>query len=152
MSTTVTLDCATLAPAPVPSRLFHPCWGMRALPSTMQFAAGPSTPIPPNTTCNTGWPMTAITGTLTRSGPCSFVWGYSSGSFGILFAWTAGGYPLSCSINQTEMFPNWSFSNVVGTPTGSCSQNPTTGVVTMTFTGTISDGFCTCPITVTFNG
>lgn len=152
MSTTVTLDCATLAPAPVLNRLFHPCWGMRALPSTMQFAAGPSTPIPPRTACNTGWPMTAMTGTLTRSGPCSFVWGYSSGSFGILFAWTAGGYPLSCSINQTEMFPNWSFSNAVGTPTGSCSQNPTTGVVTMTFTGTISDGFCTCPITVTFNG
>ena len=150
--TTESLDCSSLAPAPAASRIYHPCWGNRALPSTLNFSAGPSTPIPPNTSCNTGWPTTVVTGTLSRTGVCDFAWGYSTGSFGILFAWTVGGPPLSCSINQAEMFPNWSLNNVVGTPTGSCSQNPTTGIVTMTFTGTISDGFCTCPITVTFSG
>ena len=150
--TTESLDCSSVAPAPAASRIYHPCWGNRALPSTLNFSAGPSTPIPPNTSCNTGWPTTVVTGTLSRTGVCDFAWGYSTGSFGILFAWTVGGPPLSCSINQAEMFPNWSLSNVVGTPTGSCSQNPTTGIVTMTFTGTISDGFCTCPITVTFSG
>jgi len=152
--TTESLDCSSVAPPPAGSRIYHPCWGNRALPSTLNFSAGPSTPIPPNTVCNSGWPTSVITGTLTRSGPCEFVWFYSSpsGSFGIYFAWTVGGPPLSCSINQTEMSPNWAFSNAVGVSTGSCSQNPTTGIVTMTFTGTIGDGFCTCPITVTFNG
>lgn len=150
--TTSVLDCKTLAPAPAASRIYHPCWGNRPLPSTLNFSAGPSTLIPPNTSCNAGWPSSVITGTLSRTGACNFVWGYSSGSFGILFAWTVGGPPLSCSINQTELFPNWSLNNVIGTPTGSCSQNPTTGIVTMTFTGTISDGFCTCPVTVSFSG
>lgn len=150
--TTETIDCKTLAPAPAGGRIYHPCWGNRALPSTMSFSAGPSTLIPPNTSCNVGWPTTVVTGTLTRSGPCDFVWGYSTGSFGILFAWTGGGPPLSCNINQAEMFPNWSMANIVGTPSGSCSQDPVTGIVTMTFTGTISDGFCSCPVTVTFNG
>jgi len=150
--TTEILDCKTLAPAPAASRVYHPCWGNRPLPSTLNFSAGPSTPIPPNTSCNAGWPTTVITGTLARTGVCDFSWGYSTGSFGILFAWTVGGPPLSCSINQAELFPNWSLNNVVGTPTGSCSQDPVTGIVTMTFTGTISDGFCTCPVTVSFSG
>jgi len=150
--TTEILDCSSLAPPPAANRIYHPCWGNRALPSTLNFSAGPSTPIPPNTSCNTGWPTTVVTGTLSRTGGCDFAWGYSTGSFGILFAWTVGGPPLSCSINQTEMFPNWSLNNVVGTPTGSCSQNPTTGIVTMTFTGIISDGFCTAPVTITFSG
>lgn len=146
------LDCKSYNPPPTASRVYHPCWGNRALPSTLTFSAGPSTPIPPNASCNTGWPMSVITGTLTRTGDCDSAWGYSTGSFGIIFAWTAGGKPLSCTINQTEMYPNWSLNNVTGTPTGSCSQNSTTGIVTMTFTGVISDGFCTCPITVTFSG
>lgn len=151
--TTESLDCSSLAPPPAANRIYHPCWGNRALPSTLNFSAGPSTPIPPNTSCNTGWPTTVITGTLTRTSPCDFSWGYSTGSFGILFAWTVGGPPLSCSINQTEMFPQWSLNNLIGgTLTGSCSQDPTTGIVTMTFTGTIGDGFCTCPVTITFNG
>lgn len=146
------IDCKTIEPIVVYNPVFHPCWGRRALPSTLQFTAGPSTPIPPNTSCNTGWPTTVITGTLSRSGPCDFVWGYSSGSFAILFAWTNSGPPISCTINQTELFPNWSVSNVTGTPTGNCSQDPNTGIVTLTFTAIISDGFCTCPVTITFNG
>jgi hypothetical protein len=150
--TTESLDCSSVAPPPAGSRIYHPCWGNRALPSTLNFSAGPSTPIPPNTSCNTGWPTTVITGTLSRTGNCDFAWNYSTGSFGILFAWTVGGPPLSCSINQTELFPNWSLNNVIGTPSGSCSQNPSTGIVTMTFTGIISEGFCTCPVTVTFSG
>lgn len=147
-----TLDCKTYAPSPTSNRVYHQCWGNRAFPATLGFSAGPSTPIPPNTTCNTGWPTAAITGTLSRTGVCDFAWGYSSGSFAILFAWTAGGQPLSCTINQSEMFPSWSLNNVTGTPTGSCSQNPATGIVTMTFSGTISDGFCTCPVTVSYSG
>jgi len=150
--TTESLDCSSVAPPPAASRIYHPCWGDRALPNTLNFSAGPSTPIPPNASCNTGWPTTVVTGTLSRTGVCDFAWGYSTGSFGILFAWTVGGPPLSCSINQAEMFPNWSLNNVTGTPSGSCSQNPSTGIVTMTFTGIISDGFCNCPITVTFSG
>lgn len=146
------IDCSTLSPATYTNPVYHPCWGRRALPATMQFTAGPSTPIPPNTTCNTGWPTGVITGTLTRSGPCLFTWGYSTGSFSILFAWTLAGPPISCNINQAELFPSWSLNNVSGTPTGTCSQNSTTGIVTLTFTGIISDGFCTCPVTVTFNG
>ena len=147
------IDCSTLSPVAYPNPVYHPCWGRRALPSTMQFSAGPSTPIPPNTVCNSGWPTSVITGTLTRSGPCNFVWGYSSGaSFTILFAWTPVGPPISCTIDQAAMFPNWSLANVTGTPSGVCSQNPTTGIVTMTFTGVISDGICTCPVTVTYNG
>lgn len=147
-----TLDCKTLAPGLTYNPAYFPCWGLRALPSTMSFSAGPSTPIPPNTSCNTGWPTTVITGTLTRTGPCDFAWGYSTGSFGILFAWTGGGIPLSCTIDQAELYPSWSLNNVTGTPTGSCSQNPTTGIVTLTFTGIISDGFCTAPVTITFSG
>lgn len=150
--TTTILDCKTLAPGTTYAPAYHPCWGLRALPSTMSFTAGPSTPIPPNTTCNTGWPTTVITGTLTRTGPCDFSWGYSSGSFGIIFSWTNLGPPISCTINQTELFPDWSLNNVTGTPTGSCSQDPTTGIVTLTFTGVISDGFCECPVTVSFSG
>lgn len=145
-------DCKTLVPGTTYAPAYFPCWGLRALPSTMSFTAGPSTPIPPNTTCNAGWPATIINGTLTRTGPCDFTWGYADQDFGIIFSWTLAGPPISCTINQTELFPNWSLANVNGTPTGSCSQNPTTGIVTLTFTGTISDGFCDCPITVTFNG
>jgi len=151
MSTTV-IDCKTLVPGTTYAPAYFPCWGLRELPATMSFTAGPSTPIPPNTTCNAGWPTTVITGTLTRTGACDFAWGYSSGSFGIIFAWTNAGPPISCTINQTELYPDWSLDNVTGTPTGSCSQNPTTGIVTLTFTGIISDGFCECPVTVTFNG
>lgn len=147
-----TFDCKTIAPGLTYNPAYHPCWGLRQLPSTMSFSAGPSTPIPPNVSCNTGWPTTVITGTLTRTGPCDFAWGFSTGSFGIIFAWTAGGPPIKCTINQTEMFPDWSVSNLTGTPSGSCSQNPITGVVTMTFNAVISDGFCTCPVTITFNG
>lgn len=147
-----TFDCKTLVSEIAYNPIFFPCWGLRALPSTMSFTAGPSTPIPPNTSCNTGWPTGVITGTLVRTSVCDFVWGYSTGSFGILFAWTSGGVPLSCTVNQAEMFPSWSLNNVTGTPTGACSQNPATGIVTMTFNGVISDGFCTCPVTVTFNG
>ena len=146
------LDCSTLSPATYTNPVYHPCWGRRALPGTMQFTAGPSTPIPPNTTCNTGWPAGVITGTLTRTGPCDFAWGYSSGSFGIIFSWTLAGPPVSCDIDQAELYPEWSLNNVTGVPTGTCSQDPSTGIVTLTFTGTISDGFCTCPITVTYNG
>ena len=151
MSTTV-IDCKTLVPGTTYAPAYFPCWGLRELPATMSFTAGPSTPIPPNTTCNTGWPTTVITGTLTRTGACDFAWGYSSGSFGIIFAWTNAGPPISCTINQAELYPDWSLDNVTGTPTGSCSQNPTTGIVTLTFTGIISDGFCEFPVTVTFNG
>jgi hypothetical protein len=50
------------------------------------------------------------------------------------------------------LYPSWSLNNVTGTPTGSCSQNPATGIVTLTFTGIISDGFCTAPVTITFSG
>ena len=150
--TTTLLDCKTLEPTVPYNPSYHPCWGLRALPSTLSFTAGPSTPIPPNTTCNTGWPTTVITGTLARTGACDFAWGYSSGSFTILFSWTNAGPPISCTINQTELYPDWSLDNVTGTPTGSCSQNPSTGIVTLTFTGTISDGFCECPITVSFSG
>lgn len=150
--TTTLIDCKTLEPSVAYNPAFHPCWGLRALPSTLNFTAGPSTPIPPNTSCNTGWPTTVITGTLARTGPCDFTWGYSTGSFGILFSWTNLGPPISCTINQTELFPDWSLDNVNGTPTGSCSQDPTTGIVTLTFTGTISDGFCNCPVTVSFSG
>ena len=146
------IDCSTLSPATYTNPVYHPCWGRRALPATMQFTAGPSTPIPPNTTCNTGWPAGVITGTLTRTGPCLFSWGYSTGSFGIFFSWTLLGPPISCNIDQAELFPSWSLNNVSGTPTGTCSQDPITGIVTLTFTGTISDGFCTCPVTVTYNG
>lgn len=146
------IDCSTLSPVTYPNPVYHPCWGRRALPATMQFTAGPATPIPPNTTCNTGWPTGVITGTLVRSGPCLFTWGYSTGSFAILFGWTLMGPPVSCTIDQAEMYPSWSLSNVTGTPSGSCSQDPITGIVTMTFTGIISDGFCNCPVTVTFNG
>jgi hypothetical protein len=151
MSTTV-IDCKTLVPGTTYAPAYFPCWGLRELPATMSFTAGPSTPIPPNTTCNTGWPTTVITGTLTRTGACDFAWGYSSGSFGIIFAWTNAGPPISCTINQAELYPNWSLSNLTGTPTGSCSQNPTTGIVTLTFTGIISDGMCEAPVTITFNG
>lgn len=150
--TTTALDCNTLEPSVSYNPAFHPCWGLRALPSTLSFAAGPSTPIPPNTTCNTGWPTTVITGSLARTGPCDFAWGYSSGSFAIVFSWTNSGPPISCTINQAALFPDWSLDNVTGTPTGSCSQDPTTGIVTLTFSGTISDGFCTCPVTVSFSG
>jgi len=150
--TTTLLDCKTLEPTVPYNPSYHPCWGLRALPSTLNFTAGPSTPIPPNTSCNTGWPTTVITGTLARTGACDFAWSYSSGSFTILFSWTNAGPPISCTINQTELYPNWSLDNVTGTPTGSCSQNPSTGIVTLTFTGTISDGFCECPITVSFSG
>lgn len=145
-------DCKTLSPAGYTPPVYHPCWGRRALPSTLSFSAGPSTPIAPNTSCPTGWPTTVLTGTLARVSPCSFAWSYSSGAFAIIFAWTRYGPPLSCSIDQAELFPAWSLNNVTGTPTGSCSQNPTTGIVTLTFTGTISNGLCTCPVTVTFNG
>lgn len=150
--TTETLDCKTLVPLDCDTRVYHPCWGNQELPATLDFEAGPSVPIPPNTTCNVGWPTTVITGTLSRTGVCDFAWGYSTGSFGILFAWTMGGPPLSCTIDQAEMYPEWSLNNVTGTPTGSCSQDPITGIVTMTFTGVISDGFCECPITITFSG
>lgn len=146
------IDCSTLSPTPYPSPAYHPCWGRRALPSTLQFTAGPSSPIPPNTACNTGWPTGVISGDLTRVGPCSFTWGFSVGSFGLFFGWTQVGPPISCSANQAELFPSWSLNNVTGTPSGSCSQNPATGIVTLTFTGVISDGFCTCPVTVTYNG
>lgn len=149
---TITIDCKSTSPQLPFQPAYHPCWGHRELPGTLQFAAGPSTPIPPNTACNTGWPMTAITGTLTRTGACDFAWSYSSGSFTILFAWTLSTPPIVCQVNQAEMYPQFSLNNVTGTPSGSCSQNPTTGVVTMTFSGVISDGFCSCPVTVTFNG
>jgi hypothetical protein len=153
MSTSV-LDCTTLVPTIPYSPAFHPCWGLRAFPSTLSFAAGPSTPIPPNTTCNTGWPSTVITGTLARTGPCEFSWGYSSGSFGIFFAWTVASYPVVCTVNQATLYPSWSLNNIVASPapSGSCSQDPTTGIVTLTFSGTISDGFCTCPVTVSYSG
>lgn len=151
---TVQIDCKSASPQLPFQPAYHPCWGHRELPSTLQFAAGPSTPIPPNTACNTGWPTTAITGTLTRTGACDFAWAYSSGSgsFGILFAWTLSTPPIVCQVNQAALYPQFSFANATGAPSGSCSQNPTTGVVTMTFSGVISDGFCTCPVTVTFNG
>lgn len=153
MPTTIdTLDCKTLSPATYTNPIFHPCWGKKVLPATMSFTAGPTSLIPPNMTLCPGWPSGVITGTLTRTGPCGFAWSYSSGSFSIIFAWTAGGPPVSCTINQTEMFPNWSFNNVTGTPTGSCSQDPGTGITTMTFTGVISNGLCSCPVTVTFTG
>jgi len=151
--TTESLDCSSVAPPPAASRIYHPCWGNRALPSTLNFSAGPSTPIPPNTSCNSGWPLSVITGTLTRTGPCNFFWGYSSGgSFAFYFAWTSGGPPLSCTINQSDMTLDWAISNATGTATGSCSQDPTTGIVTMTFSAIVTDGFCTCPVTITFNG
>jgi hypothetical protein len=50
------------------------------------------------------------------------------------------------------MYPNWSLNNLTGIPTGTCSQDPATGIVTMTFAGIISDGFCNCPITVSYTG
>lgn len=152
MPTTSTFDCSSLSPETYPPPVYIPCWGNRPLPTTMSFSAGPSTPIPPNTSCPTGWPTTVITGTLTRNSPCSFAWGYSNGSFAILFAWTRPGPPISCTINQTELFPNWSLSNVSSGATGSCTQDPVTGIVTLTFTAIVSNGICTCPVTVTYSG
>ena len=165
MSTTVTLDCATLAPAPVQNRLFHLCWGMRALPSTLNFSAGPTTLVAPNTTMCPNWPTTLISGTMSRglygSSICNAVWSYINPTtlWGIDFNWTypSGDQPISCSVNMAEMWPFWVVgSNQSGVtyinPTGSCSQDPVTGIVTMNFTVTLTNGLCTCPVTITFNG
>lgn len=159
------IDCSTLSPVTYPSPVYHYCWGRRALPSTMQFTAGPTTLIPPNTTPCVGWPTTVITGTMSRgvygSSVCAASWSYINPStgWGFVFNWTypSGSQPVSCTIDMAEMFPLWVIgSNQAGitylNPTGSCSQNPTTGVVTMTYSVTISNGLCQCPITVTFNG
>lgn len=163
--TTETLDCKTLVPLDCDTRVYHPCWGNRELPATLNFSAGPSTPIPPNTTCNTGWPTAVITGTMSRgvygANVCAASWSYINPStgWGFVFNWTypSGNQPVSCTIDMAEMFPLWVIgSNQAGitylNPTGSCSQDPTTGIVTMTYSVTISNGLCECPITVTFNG
>ena len=148
-----TYDCTANEPLIPFNPVYFPCWGLKALPDELDFSATASTLIPPNTSCNTGWPTTNITGKLTRTGPCDFVWAYSSGSFGILFAWTVGGPPKSCSPDQAELFPNWSLDNLTGDPvSGSCYQIGDTGVTSLTFTGTISDVFCKSKITVTYNG
>ena len=153
MPSTVTMDCSTLSPVSPTSRVYFECWGNRELPATMSFSAGPAFLVPPATVGCSGWPTGGvITGTLTRTGPCDFVWGYSSGSFTILFAWTAGGKPVGCTINQTSLIGHWGLGNPVGPASGSCSQDPSTGVVTFTYTGSISNGLCRCPVTVTYYG
>lgn len=149
MTTSSSYDCKALEPVVAYNPAYFPCWGLKQLPSTLYFSAGPSTPIPPNVACNTGWPGTVITGQLARTGNCDYAWSYSTGSFTILFSWTMGGLPLNCDIDQAELFPEWSVANVTGTPTGSCSQDPLTGITTLTFNAVISDGICTCPITIT---
>ena len=144
-------DCSSLEPVVAYNPAYFPCWGLKELPSTLYFTAGPSTPIPPNTSCGSGWPTTEITGSLSRVDGCSYAWSYSSGSFTILFSWTEGGAPVSCDIDQAEMYPSWAIDNATGSPasSGSCSQDPGTGVTTLEFTAEISDGICTCPVTIT---
>ena len=151
MATVDTLDCSALEPVVAYNPAYFPCWGLKELPSTLYFTAGPSSTIPPNTACNTGWPTTVITGTLSRVDGCSYAWSYSTGSFTILFSWTLGGMPLSCNIDQTELYPSWAVDNATGSPasTGSCSQDPITGITTLIFNATISDGICTCPVEIT---
>lgn len=151
MTTVSSHDCKALEPVVAYNPAYFPCWGLKQLPSTLYFEAGPSTPIPPNTSCNTGWPTSVVTGTLTRNSNCSFTWSYASGSFSIIFSWTLSTFPVSCNINQTELFPSWAVDNATGSPasTGSCSQDPITGITTLEFYATISDGICTCPVKIT---
>ena len=164
MSTIDAIDCSSLAVQACPDPVSFECWGKRKLPATISFSAGPTVLISPNTVYTPNWPTSVLTGSLARGlfggTLCGAVWSHmTAGGFTIIFNWA--GYPVSqpvsCTINQASMVPNWvigsAYSGINYTlKSGSCSQDPTTGIVTMNFATTIDDGLCKCPITLTYSG
>jgi hypothetical protein len=154
-------DCKGLAPQINYRPVYHPCWGMKPLPQSLQFEAGPSYRNPGYTGPITeGWPDgQVITGAMAKV--CGQpVWGYSNFNFQILFAWTRGGYPAVVTPDQPQMYPDWNVGNssapqgpdagVTGS-SGSCSLDAE-NVTRMSFRSTISNGLVSCPVTVTYEG
>ena len=161
------MDCSTLSPVTPTSPVYFQCWGNRALPATLSYSAGPTTNWSA-IACN-DWPTSVITGTLYKglfgNNLCNAIWSTSVGTnFGIIFnynGFASNLLPVSCTINQASMTGDWSIGSIFAGVTyslksGSCSQAspPESGLVTMTFSTTITSpyGGCVCPITVSFSG
>ena len=147
MTTTLTNCKETHAPG-VYAPVFHQCWGKKALPSNFQIEWGPFTANDPNANPPPSCVGSKVTGTMARTGPCDFVWGYTRGLDGILLS-TGGVPPVSTQTNQATL-PGLYVSNATNV-SGSCSQAPN-GVTTFRIEGTWSNGICTAPFVITYEG
>jgi hypothetical protein len=84
---------------------------------------------------------------MARVDPCDFAWGFSNGNLGIILS-TGGVPPVSTQINQATL-PGWYVSNSTNV-SGSCSQ--ANGITTFRIEGTWSNGICTAPFVITYEG
>lgn len=165
-------DCKTNTPTVVPPPVYLQCWGTRILPSSLDFTAGPTTLISPNTTPCANWPTTLVTGQMARgffgTNLCRTVWSVNIGGtpgFTLFFGSKAQVndpnflyLPLDCQIDIADITPYWfvgtleagiiNYTNIVG----SCSQDPITKIVTLNYSATIDNGLCSCPVTISFVG
>lgn len=145
--TTTLIDCKQIHALGNYAPVYHQCWGKKALPSTFQIEWGPFTADDPNANPPPSCVGPKVTGTMARTSPCDFAWGFSNGDLGIILS-TGGVPPVSSQINQSTL-PGWYVSNSTGV-NGSCSQ--TNGVTTFTISGTWSNGLCSAPFTITYQG
>jgi hypothetical protein len=167
-----TFDCKTNTPIVVPPPVYFQCWGTRVLPSYLNFTAGPTTLIPPNTIPCMNWPTTQVQGQMGRgffgTNLCRTVWSVNiGGTPGFTLFFGSKGQvsdpnfnylPLDCQINMPDLTQSWFVgtleSGVItySSVTGSCSQNPLTGIVTLNYSATISNGLCSLPVSISFVG
>lgn len=145
--TTINLDCKEVHAPGNYAPVYHQCWGKKALPSSFQIEWGPFTAIDPNANPQPSCVGSKVTGAMARTSPCDFSWGFSNGDFGIILS-TGGVPPVSSQINQATL-PSWFVSNSTNL-TGSCNQS--NGVTNFTISGTWSNGLCSAPFTITFQG
>jgi hypothetical protein len=134
--TTILTNCKETHAPGVYSPVFHQCWGKKALPSNFQIEWGPFTANDPNANPPPSCVGPKVTGTMARVDPCEFVWGFTIP-------------PVSNQINQATL-PGWYVSNSDNV-SGSCSQ-AANGVTTFRIEGTWSNGICTAPFVITYEG
>lgn len=146
-SYTETINCREIHAPGTYAPVYHQCWGKKTLPNNFQIEWGPFTAVDPNASPVPSCVGPKVTGTMARTSPCDFAWGFSNGDLGIILS-TGGVPPVSSQINQATL-PGWYVSNSTGV-TGSCSQ--TNGVTTFTISGTWSNGLCSAPFTITYQG
>lgn len=147
MSQITQFDCKAAYAPGVYAPVFHKCFGKKELPSSFQIEWGPFTAVDPNANPQPSCVGPKVTGTMSRTSPCDFAWGFSNGELGIILS-TGGVPPVSTTINQNPL-TGWLVSNSANV-SGSCSQS--NGVTTFTISGTWSNGICEAPFTITYQG